>query len=140
MSNDQKSVSTPKSLKTNTEVSSVKPSETHTDAPSSNRQVTFAELHNQIFLPGLGQLPKSMDCTPSSQQPKLRGLKMFATNYGLEVELRDRTGFIPWGNVAWCVFNIPDKERAKELDKGTDRGIPGYQGPTKVGTATVTNK
>lgn len=106
------------------------------------RQVQFAQLHKAIFYPQLGQLPDSMDTSPSSQQPKLRGLKMYATDYGLEVELRGRTGFIPWGNVAHCAFKLLDKEAAKEADKhtGPNSVAPGYAGPSKLGTATVTAK
>lgn len=106
------------------------------------RQAIYAQLHNDIFLPSLGQLPKSMDCSHSSQQAKLRGLKMYATDYGLEVDLRGRCGFIPWGNVAWCVFKTLTKEEAREADKNASSNsvVPGYQGPTKVGTATVTPK
>lgn len=119
---------------------SIKPSES--PAAKAPRTAMFAELHNQIFLPTIGQLPKSMDCSPSSQQPKLRGLKMLATDYGLEVTLRNRTGFIPWGNVAWCVFEVPSKEEAKKLDAnaGPNTVAPGYHGPSKLGTATVTSK
>ncbi len=116
----------------------VKSAETHTNAP---RQAIYVELHNQIFLPGLGQLPKSMDTSPSSQQPKLRGLQMFATPFGVEVDLRGRVGFIPWGNIAWAVFKNLDKDAAKEADKHVSTAVaPGYSGPTKVGTATVTQK
>ncbi len=116
----------------------VKSSETHTNAP---RQAIYVELHNQIFLPGLGQLPKSMDTAANSQQPKLRGLKMTEGPHGVDVDLRGRIGFIPWGNIAWAVFKNLDKEAAKEADKNLSTAVaPGYAGPTKVGTATVTQK
>jgi hypothetical protein len=110
--------------------------------PADSRQAVYAQLHQEVFLPSLGQLPKSMDCSPSSQQPKLRGLTMFATPYGLEVDLRGRTGFIPWGNVAWCVFKTVSKDEAKKLDANAhaNSAAPGYSGPTKLGTATVTAK
>ncbi len=108
---------------------------------SDKRSVQFAQLHKAIFYPGLGQLPESMDCAAGSQQPKLRGLKMFATDYGLEVDLRGRTGFIPWGNVAHCAFKLLDKEAAKIADQGVGHNtVPGYTGPSKLGTATVTAK
>lgn len=106
------------------------------------RQVIFAQLHSIIHLPSLGQLPESMDTQPSSQQAKLRGLKMAATEHGLEVDLRGRTGFIPWGNVKWAVFKTLTKEEAVKADvnAGPNSVVPGYSGPTKVGTATVTAK
>lgn len=106
------------------------------------RPVIFAQLHSIIHLPSLGQLPESMDTQPSSQQAKLRGLKMAATEHGLEVDLRGRTGFIPWGNVKWAVFKTLTKEEAIKADvnAGPNSVVPGYNGPTKVGMATVTNK
>lgn len=104
------------------------------------RQVIYAELHQQIFLPGLGQLPKSMDTSPSSQQTKLRGLKMWISELGIEIDLRSRRGIIPMANVAFAVTSLPDKATAKELDKNVPKGNAGAQSAsiTKVGTATIT--
>ncbi len=129
------------------EVASLKEKATHTGGGLSpvapeKRQVIFAQLHALIHLPSLGQLPESMDASPGSQQAKLRGLKMYATDHGLEVDLRGRFGFIPWGNVKWAVFKTLSKEEAAKADinAGPNSVVPGYTGPTKVGTATVTAK
>lgn len=115
--------------------------QTPTPSAQEPRRVVYAQLHQEVFMPGgPGQLPKSMDVSPNSQQTKLRGLKMWISALGLEIDLRGRRGVIPLANVAFAVTDLPDTATAKELDKGVPKGNAGNQSNsiTKVGTATIT--
>lgn len=79
-----------------------------------SRKVVFAELHSEVFLPGVGQLPRQFDTSPKSQNSKLRGLSMYAGSQGLEVDIKGRKGVLPYGNVKWCLF---ESEAEAEAEK-----------------------
>lgn len=103
------------------------------------RQVFFLQLHQELFLPSVGQLSKQLDVSPSSQS-KQRGLKMWLSELGVEVELRGRRAFVPFANIAFAVFSpTPTKAEAAQLDRGIPQGQAGNVS-SKVGHATVTPK
>ncbi len=125
----------------NKDTSGKNPEATLTVVANEPRRVIYAQLHQEVFMPGgPGQLPKSMDVSPNSQQSKLRGLKMWISTLGLEIDLRGRRGVIPLANVAFAVTEMPDSATAKELDKGVATGNAGNRSNsiTKLGTSTVT--
>lgn len=72
---------------------------------NSERRVAFAQLHSEVFLPGVGELPRQFDTSPKSQNSKLRGLKMYLAPYGVEVEIGARRGFVPFGNIKWLLLD-----------------------------------
>lgn len=112
----------------------------NTDA-EGRRQVFFIQLHQELFIPSIGQLSKQLDVSPSSQN-KQRGLKMWLSPLGIEVDLRGRRGVVPMANVAVCIFTpTPSKDDAAKLDKGVPKGNEGaLPQNSKLGTATVSSK
>lgn len=68
-----------------------------------NREVKYAQLHQTIFAPGLGNIKGTLE------PDNLRGIKMWYTPEGLLVEYKGVSCVVPLANIACAVFVEPTK-------------------------------
>lgn len=64
------------------------------------RELSYVRTHENLFTPGLGNLANVLQDTPTGQ----RGIKLYATDHGIDVEYRKVEFTIPWPNVVLAVY------------------------------------
>ncbi len=80
------------------------------------RKISFIQFVNAGFVPGLGQLPKTL---PSPSRTLM--LDMWASEPGVTVKVNSVEVFMPWHNVSNVVFEAEKPKAAPEAEKSSGK-------------------